>query len=59
VIVLGHCTALLRRLHRDREAVTSLEYGLIASMIAIAIISSVNLEGMRLAAVFTTIASKM
>jgi pilus assembly protein Flp/PilA len=50
---------LLRTLRRDRRAVTALEYGLIASLIAVTIISSVNLEGTRLATVFTTIAGKL
>ena len=57
--MLPHCTTLLRRLIKDRSAVTSLEYGLIASLVAITIISSLTSEGSHLAGVFSTIASKL
>lgn len=51
--------SFLRKLSRDRKAVTALEYGLIASMIAVAIISSVGHLGTNIAATFNTIASKL
>lgn len=46
-------------LHNDRRAVTALEYGLIASLIAVAIITSVTLVGTNMAAEFTSIAGKL
>ena len=59
VAACNRVLSFLRTLRQDRRAVTALEYGLIASLIAITIISSVNLEGTRLANVFTTIAAKL
>jgi pilus assembly protein Flp/PilA len=46
-------------LGNDRRAVTALEYGLIASLIAVAIITSVSLVGTNMAAEFTSIAGKL
>jgi len=40
----------------DDEAVTAIEYGLIAALIAVAIIVSVTLVGSQLAAIFNYIA---
>jgi len=57
--MLAHCKSLVRRLIKDRSGVTALEYGLIASLIAVTIISSVALEGTRLSGVFTDVASKL
>jgi Flp pilus assembly pilin Flp len=51
--------ALIRVLRADRRAVTSLEYGLIASLVAVGIISEVTTAGLRLATVFTVVASHM
>jgi pilus assembly protein Flp/PilA len=44
---------------RDEEGVTAIEYGLIAALIAVAIIVSVTLVGSKLAAVFTSIAGSL
>jgi pilus assembly protein Flp/PilA len=41
------------------EGVTAIEYGLIAALIAVAIIISVTLVGSQLAAVFTSIAGSL
>ena len=46
-------------LRNDRRAVTALEYGLIASLIAVAIITSVTLVGTNMAAEFTSITGKL
>lgn len=46
-------------IRRDRRGVTALEYGLIASLIAVAIITSVTLVGTNMAAEFTSIAGKL
>lgn len=44
---------------RDRRGVTALEYGLIASLIAIAIIAALTTLGQRLGTEFTYIAGKV
>jgi pilus assembly protein Flp/PilA len=46
-------------LKSDKKGVTALEYGLIAALIAVAIITSVTLLGTNLAATFTNVASQM
>jgi pilus assembly protein Flp/PilA len=43
----------------SERGVTAIEYGLIASLIAVAIITAVTLVGTNLAATFTTIAGKV
>ena len=43
----------------DKKGVTAIEYGLIASLIAVAIITAVTLVGTNLTATFNTIASKL
>jgi pilus assembly protein Flp/PilA len=45
------------QLKTDRRAVTALEYGLIASLIAVAIVTAVTLAGTNLTATFNTLAS--
>ena len=45
-----------RRFLRDEEGVTAIEYGLIAALIAVAIIAGVSLVGEGLNATFTNIA---
>ena len=54
-----HCFALLESLKSDRKGVTALEYGLIASLVAVAIITAVTLLGTNIAASFTSIAGKI
>lgn len=44
---------------RKEEAVTAIEYGLIAALIAVVIIASVQLVGTNLATVFGQIATAM
>jgi pilus assembly protein Flp/PilA len=48
-----------RRFLRDEEGVTAIEYGLIASLIAVAIIVAVTLVGGNLNNVFNYIAGKL
>ncbi len=43
----------------DKRAVTALEYGLIAALIAVVIIGAVSTVGTNLKATFTTIAGKI
>ena len=49
----------LQKFVRDEEGVTAIEYGLIAALIAVVIITSVTLVGTQLAAIFTHIQSKL
>lgn len=48
----------LLKLPDDKRGVTALEYGLIAALIAVVIITAVTSLGTNLASTFTTIASK-
>ncbi len=43
----------------DEKGVTAIEYGLIASLIAVVIITAVTLVGTNLSTTFTTIANKL
>jgi pilus assembly protein Flp/PilA len=52
-------TAKILRFRNDRRAVTALEYGLIASLVAVAIVVSVGLLGTNLGTEFTFIAGKL
>jgi len=49
----------LLRFAKDRSGATAIEYGLIAGLIAVAIITSVGLLGERLDGVFDTIAQAL
>lgn len=44
---------------RNEEGVTAIEYGLIASLIAVVIIAAVGLVGTNLTAVFNYVAGKL
>ncbi|MDI1244341.1 MAG: Flp family type IVb pilin, partial [Rhodoferax sp.] len=48
-----------RRFMRDEEGVTAIEYGLIAALIALAIIAGAGLVGTNLGTLFNTIAGKL
>ncbi len=48
-----------RRFLNDQSGVAAVEYGLIAALVAVVIISAVQLLGTNLAAKFNTIASKL
>jgi pilus assembly protein Flp/PilA len=43
----------------DKRGVTAMEYGLIASLIAVAIIAAVTAVGTNLTSTFTTISAKL
>jgi pilus assembly protein Flp/PilA len=49
----------LRQFVRDEEGVTAIEYGLIASLVAVALIVGATLLGTKLNDMFTFIAGKM
>jgi pilus assembly protein Flp/PilA len=48
-----HCLSVLAKLRGDQQAVTMLEYGLIAALIAVACIAAVTGLGSSLVASFT------
>lgn len=49
----------VNRLFKDRSGVTAIEYGLIASLIAVAIIVAVELVGTNLNETFNTVGSAL
>lgn len=49
----------IRRFVKSEFGVTAIEYGLIAALIAVAIITAVTLVGTNLTAVFNSIATKV
>jgi pilus assembly protein Flp/PilA len=50
---------LLQNLKSDRRAVTAMEYGLIASLVAVVIIGAVTTVGSKLNAVFTAVGASL
>jgi pilus assembly protein Flp/PilA len=50
---------MIQTLRSDKRAVTALEYGLIASLIAVAIIGAVTTLGTNIGQTFNFIASKL
>lgn len=50
---------LVARFVRDESGATAIEYGLIAALIAVVIISAVQLVGSNLTATFSTVAAKI
>jgi pilus assembly protein Flp/PilA len=49
----------LIRFFKEEDGVTAIEYGLIASLIALAVIAAVSLVGTRLNTVFTNVATTL
>jgi len=49
----------IKRFVRDESAVTAMEYGLIAALIAVVIITAVQLVGTNLTATFNTVAGSL
>ncbi len=50
------CLKMLRRLYRGEDGVTAIEYGLIAALVAVVIISAVTMVGTELTRTFNTVA---
>jgi pilus assembly protein Flp/PilA len=50
---------IFRRLLKDKSGVTAIEYGLIASLIAVAIVSTVFIVGTDLNSTFANVASNL
>jgi pilus assembly protein Flp/PilA len=57
--ILNAISTKIISLRADRRGVTALEYGLIASLVALAIVTAVTTLGTSLSSEFTTIAGKM
>lgn len=52
-------TRFIQKFVRDEEGVTAIEYGLIAALIAVVIITAVTLVGSKLAVVFNYIGTTL
>jgi pilus assembly protein Flp/PilA len=52
-------TMLLSRLLRDESGATAIEYGLIAALISVVIITAVTLVGSKLSGVFNSISTAL
>ena len=52
-------TKFIKQFARDEEGVTAIEYGLIAALIAVAIIAAVRLLGTTLNATFASVAAAL
>jgi len=52
-------TQFIKKLVKDESGATAIEYGLIAALIAVLIITAVGLVGTRLEAVFEAIAAAL
>lgn len=50
---------LIRKLRKDENGATAIEYGLIAGLISVVIIGAVSIVGSDLSAVFTRISSEL
>ncbi len=50
---------MLKKLVRNEEGVTAIEYGLIAALIAVAIIAAVTLTGTNISNTFNRVANAM
>jgi len=50
---------LLRKLRKDEQGATAIEYGLIAALIAVAAIVAMTAIGTSLSSLFTTVSSKL
>lgn len=48
-----------RKLIRDEDGATAIEYGLIAALIAVAAIAAFQLVGTNLSGIFNTVATKL
>jgi len=51
--------SMIRKLFNDQTGATAIEYGLIAALIAVAIIGAATTVGTNLGATFTTIGGKL
>jgi pilus assembly protein Flp/PilA len=62
IVKTRNCTMLKKNLHRfikDETGATAIEYGLIASLIAVAIIGAVTTLGTKLTTTFGSVSAKL
>jgi pilus assembly protein Flp/PilA len=52
-------SALLKKLGKDRKGATAIEYGLIAALVSVAIITAATSLGTKISDTFNTIATKL
>jgi len=57
--MIVYLTSSLRALRRDSKAVTAIEYGLIAALIAVVIIAAVSALGVGASSTFNSVASEL
>jgi pilus assembly protein Flp/PilA len=57
--MFANLLSLIQTLRHDKRAVTALEYGLIAALIAVVIITGVTSLGTSLSSTFNTVATKI
>ncbi len=55
----GRSLRLFRQLARDREGATAIEYGLLAALIAVALVAAFNTLGLSLVGIFEAIAAAL
>lgn len=58
-MIVAYLTEVRHRFAQDSKGVTAIEYGLIAALIAVVIISTVKVVGTNLTQVFSKIASSL
>ena len=56
---MQNLTTMLKQFIRDEDGVTAIEYGLIAALIAVVIIGSVQIVGTQFDATFTAIGTAL
>lgn len=57
--ITASAKSLLARFSSDKRAVTAMEYGLIAALVAVVIIAGLTTLGSKLTGLFTTISSSL
>lgn len=58
-MIVAYLTEVRHRFEQDSKGVTAIEYGLIAALIAVVIISTVKLVGTNLTQVFNKVATSL
>ncbi len=57
--MIGGMLSFLSRFRRSKSGATAIEYGLIAALIAVVIITAVTSVGTKLSTTFTTVSGKI
>ena len=58
-MMISYMTSFLSRFAKNEKGATAIEYGLIAALVAVAIIAAITLVGEDLAAMFGTISGSL